>query len=189
MNIEWNRVTWYSKILAVIVFVGTFVLGMYLGMAYQSTKDQVAFQNQDAQITKLLQAPAPTASPSTFPMPIAQPMGFTGPADGQSLCQGANVMLSWRAPASAKTVRISINSSSVSGWIGDFPASYNETGATDNTGTVPWQAGAVLDTRSNVLYSVPDGRTYTLVVSAFDSNNMQVGSAKSGLFAIQTCRG
>ncbi len=31
MSIEWNKVTWYSKILAVILFVGTFFLGFWLG--------------------------------------------------------------------------------------------------------------------------------------------------------------
>lgn len=32
MKIEWNRVTWYSKLIAVIVFVGTFFVGFWLGM-------------------------------------------------------------------------------------------------------------------------------------------------------------
>ncbi len=31
MNIEWNKVTWYSKLAAVIIFVATFWLGFYLG--------------------------------------------------------------------------------------------------------------------------------------------------------------
>ncbi|OGY61172.1 MAG: hypothetical protein A3F99_00740 [Candidatus Colwellbacteria bacterium RIFCSPLOWO2_12_FULL_43_11] len=31
MHIEWNKVTWYSKLLAVVLFVGTFFLGFYLG--------------------------------------------------------------------------------------------------------------------------------------------------------------
>jgi hypothetical protein len=31
MNIEWNKVTWYSKLLAVVLFVGVFVLAFYLG--------------------------------------------------------------------------------------------------------------------------------------------------------------
>ena len=35
MKIEWNKVTWYSKLSAVIVFLGTFVLGSYIGMEYQ----------------------------------------------------------------------------------------------------------------------------------------------------------
>jgi hypothetical protein len=31
MKIEWNRVTWYSKLLAVLLFVATFALGFTLG--------------------------------------------------------------------------------------------------------------------------------------------------------------
>ena len=31
MKIEWNKVTWYSKLIAVIVFVATFFVGFYLG--------------------------------------------------------------------------------------------------------------------------------------------------------------
>jgi hypothetical protein len=31
MIIEWNKVTWYSKIAAVVLFVGTFFLGFWLG--------------------------------------------------------------------------------------------------------------------------------------------------------------
>ena len=31
MTVEWNKVTWYSKIAAVIIFVGTFFLGFWLG--------------------------------------------------------------------------------------------------------------------------------------------------------------
>ena len=34
MAIIWNRVTWYSKLLAVILFLGVFALGFYLGGAY-----------------------------------------------------------------------------------------------------------------------------------------------------------
>jgi hypothetical protein len=31
MTIEWNKVTWYSKTAAVVLFVGTFFLGFWLG--------------------------------------------------------------------------------------------------------------------------------------------------------------
>jgi hypothetical protein len=31
MTIEWNKVTWYSKIASVVLFVGTFFLGFLLG--------------------------------------------------------------------------------------------------------------------------------------------------------------
>lgn len=29
--IQWNKVTWYSKLLAVVLFVAVFFLGFYLG--------------------------------------------------------------------------------------------------------------------------------------------------------------
>lgn len=32
MNIEWNKVTWYSKFIAMILFVGVFYLGYWLGV-------------------------------------------------------------------------------------------------------------------------------------------------------------
>ena len=34
MAIIWNRVTWYSKLLAFVAFIGVFVLGLYLGAMY-----------------------------------------------------------------------------------------------------------------------------------------------------------
>jgi hypothetical protein len=36
MKIEWNRVTWYSKVAAVIIYVGTFAIAFYLGQMYGS---------------------------------------------------------------------------------------------------------------------------------------------------------
>ncbi len=35
MKIEWNKVTWYSKLVAVILFVGTLILGFYMGFEYR----------------------------------------------------------------------------------------------------------------------------------------------------------
>jgi len=42
MNIEWNKVTWYSKLLAVVLFVLTFYIGFKLG----EEKIQVSFLNE-----------------------------------------------------------------------------------------------------------------------------------------------
>lgn len=39
MKVEWNRVTWYSKLAAVIVFVGTFAVAFWLGMLVQKATD------------------------------------------------------------------------------------------------------------------------------------------------------
>ena len=35
MTIQWNRVTWYSKLLAIIIFVGTFAIAFCLGASWQ----------------------------------------------------------------------------------------------------------------------------------------------------------
>jgi len=37
MSIEWNKVTWYSKILAVVLFVAVFWIGFHLGSFSKST--------------------------------------------------------------------------------------------------------------------------------------------------------
>jgi len=35
MSIQWNKVTWYSKLIAVVIFVAVFFLGFYLGQQWQ----------------------------------------------------------------------------------------------------------------------------------------------------------
>jgi membrane-bound inhibitor of C-type lysozyme len=44
-KIEWNRVTWYSKLLAVFVFLGTFYVAFTIGREYQALQDQSAPQS------------------------------------------------------------------------------------------------------------------------------------------------
>jgi membrane-bound inhibitor of C-type lysozyme len=43
---EWNKVTWYSKIAAVVLFVATFYLGFYIGSLVTSA-DEAATQVSD----------------------------------------------------------------------------------------------------------------------------------------------
>jgi hypothetical protein len=40
MKIEWNKVTWYSKIAAIVVGVGIFFLGFCIGAWSERVKDQ-----------------------------------------------------------------------------------------------------------------------------------------------------
>lgn len=42
MVIEWDKVTWYSKLAAVILFVGVFELGFYLGKEFEKTSPQIS---------------------------------------------------------------------------------------------------------------------------------------------------
>ena len=40
MKIEYNKVTWYSKLAAVILFLITFYIAFYAGAQFQALKDQ-----------------------------------------------------------------------------------------------------------------------------------------------------
>ncbi|AKM78461.1 MAG: hypothetical protein UX49_C0009G0032 [Candidatus Wolfebacteria bacterium GW2011_GWC2_46_275] len=46
MKIEWNKVTWYSKVAAVILGVGILLLGMYIGVMYQRGLDAIELVGQ-----------------------------------------------------------------------------------------------------------------------------------------------
>ncbi len=46
MKIEWNKVTWYSWIAAVVVFGGVFLTGIFVGMRMQAA-ETVIYANMD----------------------------------------------------------------------------------------------------------------------------------------------
>lgn len=57
MNIQWNKVTWYSQGIAILLFVGVFALGFFLGQKYQirafenaikAELDQMVYDSQAA---------------------------------------------------------------------------------------------------------------------------------------------
>ena len=45
-NIEWNRVTWYSKLAAVVVFVATFFVAFNLGISWEKASVENALFEQ-----------------------------------------------------------------------------------------------------------------------------------------------
>ena len=42
MTIEWNKVTWYSKLIAVAVFLATFVIAFDLGILWEQVRIETA---------------------------------------------------------------------------------------------------------------------------------------------------
>ncbi|HQT83083.1 MAG TPA: hypothetical protein PLW99_02965 [Candidatus Paceibacterota bacterium] len=42
MKIEWNKVTWYSKLAAVIVFLATFLIAFDLGIFWEQVHIETA---------------------------------------------------------------------------------------------------------------------------------------------------
>ncbi|HVX90397.1 MAG TPA: hypothetical protein VHC20_02045 [Candidatus Paceibacterota bacterium] len=43
MKIEWNKVTWYSKLIAIVVYVGTFALAFWFGRMYEAAHPAYSF--------------------------------------------------------------------------------------------------------------------------------------------------
>lgn len=62
MRIEWNRVTWYSKLLAAAVFLAMFIVAFNLGILYEQARI-------GAMLTAVPSATTVTASSTTETIP------------------------------------------------------------------------------------------------------------------------
>lgn len=51
-KIELNKVTWYSKLLAIIIYVATLFLGFFLGMRYENAKAIITLYEKDGSAIK-----------------------------------------------------------------------------------------------------------------------------------------
>lgn len=51
-KIEFRKVTWYSKLLAIIIYVATLFLGFYLGMRYENAKATIVLYEKDISVIK-----------------------------------------------------------------------------------------------------------------------------------------
>lgn len=185
MNIEWNTVTWYSMLLAVIVFVGSFALGMYLGMAYQGANDRVTITNQAARITQLLQRPAPAVATSTPESKPLHLLTINVPGEGAVLCRGTKIQIGWQANAPIDQVRVNLEAPNPFSPFGQYPASWNDSGV-KNMGTLEWVVGTY--TMNNATYQYPDGSNYRIRMDGLSKGDV-IEHEQSGLFTIQTCQG
>ncbi|MCR4275788.1 MAG: hypothetical protein NUV90_00150 [Candidatus Parcubacteria bacterium] len=70
MKIEWNRVTWYSKLLAVVVFLAMFVTAFNLGILYQQARINAT----------LLAAPSTTVTASSTTETIPSTIRISTPS-------------------------------------------------------------------------------------------------------------
>lgn len=62
MPIEWNRVTWYSKTIAVFVYIATFAVAFFLGVSFQKFAHErgmpTPIPNEDHRVPPAHQCPA-----------------------------------------------------------------------------------------------------------------------------------
>ena len=183
MNISWNTVTWYSKLLAAILYIIVFSLGGYIGTQTQKAQDNKIIAERDGTITSLkLQIATKevvTSQQNSF--------NFSGPTAGTSLCRGKIIPLNWTVGNPVQSVSIVLLTPTTAGVIGEFPASWNETGTKDQ-GTIQWEVGTIYSFASNK-YNMPDGPLYTISARAKDAEGKQISEQKIGPFSIQTCQG
>jgi len=60
--IQWNHVTWYSKIAAIVLFGGVFLLGWYVGAQTQFVADMGQMSEQQHVVTTtIVEKPIATA--------------------------------------------------------------------------------------------------------------------------------
>jgi membrane-bound inhibitor of C-type lysozyme len=52
MKIQYDKVTWYSKILALLVYIATLFIGFFLGMRYESLKTIVSDYEKQSETIK-----------------------------------------------------------------------------------------------------------------------------------------
>lgn len=82
MNIEWNRVTWYSKLVAIVVFIGTAALFFFFGEIYGRTLGQIGISQLSSGTTPLsasLNRTTGTAvATGSQPLQIDLPLGDSG---------------------------------------------------------------------------------------------------------------
>ncbi len=68
MNVRWNEVTWYSKLIAVVLFVLVFLIGFWAGSAYQQKKYLASNPIEESTSTSSVAGNTPTANvPTTQP--------------------------------------------------------------------------------------------------------------------------
>lgn len=76
--IEWNKVTWYSKLVAVFVFLCVFALGILLGSAYEKTKNPNLFvdDHHDTNSAPVVNEPVKTFPLSTSTIFTSEKLGI-----------------------------------------------------------------------------------------------------------------
>ena len=192
MNIQWNTVTWYSKPLAVALFLFVFWIGFYFGVVYNKTtradilvldantistetqKGTTSFQEQNLQGSSGIKNDA-----------MVIPLAIISPVTGERLCLGDTFFISWKADSSIATVSIMIVRSGTTYSVDEVPATYNETGDS-GVGSYPWRVGTYGKT-----YSLSEGDALRVSLVGFDKKMQQVHNTPqlSPLFSIQDCHG
>lgn len=116
-TIEWNKVTWYSKLLAIILFIAvipvwTFYLGTQYGEivilnSFVFNNIPVVPGNLQHRIPSQMQVQTQNATSTGVLQPTTNPLlKITAPIGGETICTGKEYIIKWQAPVGMKDVVI-----------------------------------------------------------------------------------
>lgn len=131
-HIKWNEVTWYSKLLALILFAALPVLGFYLGVRYEK-----AVSDSEVPVLPLLQSHANYISP-----PVVSSSTASSSAPVQPVSQLKSVYFSYPYPVT---------------WQATYGAVISLTGVTLGNATSSSAANAANDYRLTLIFRVNSG--------------------------------
>lgn len=111
------------------------------------------------------------------------------PNGGEQLCLGEATQIRWQAPKDMNTVELRLRERGVDDTerlIGNFPASFSETGETDGVGAFPWKVGEVFAGVEDLTTFAKEGSAYEMVISGkYGYRNLEDVSDK--VFSILNC--
>lgn len=187
--IEWNRVTWYSKLAAVILFLPVFLIGYYIGGVRSEAlrTDLVVSQLPAVKCPTLENTQNNCKQEVTLPVAtsvLTSALLLTSPKGGESLCLGDTFPITWEAPVDMDTVAVwMVIPGSTYYPVGTFPASYNET-SEKGKGVYMWTVGQYAKTNSII------GGGDAFKISIYGTHKGSKLEAESpAVFSIQDCRG
>jgi len=191
MKIEWNKVTWYSKLAAVLFIVLLSLGSFYLGKSYQKEVSQIQYQNELNRIynEQLNQKINSSEKISQKAVNEEKYLRLISPNGGETLCLNDNFPVRWESKG-IQGVNLTIEGDGIFYLIKSLPASFNETGE-GGSGLFMWKVGetsikltALGREKGEIL---KEGFGYIMGINSMEDPQIIDRSDKP--FSIQLCKG
>ncbi|TSC74872.1 MAG: hypothetical protein G01um101430_689 [Parcubacteria group bacterium Gr01-1014_30] len=114
---------------------------------------------------------------------VMNDFNLMSPSGGEQLCLGETYYVKWKVPKDVDIIKLSLRKGGTTYPLGDFPASYNETGQINGEGTFPWKVGS---TAGGI--TMKEGAAYEIWINA-TYKGASVNDVSNGPFSILSCRG
>ena len=217
MKIEWNAVTWYSKLLALAIFIAFPILAFLLGETYQSALDSAnnssikvpatTYTTTTAKSTTITTSTSASTSTLATNKQVAageqfqcdfrdrrgcarRDFNLIYPNGGETLCIGDTFNIKWRVPKDVKTVILTLREG------GGYQDIVNLV-----LGVFPSSYNETGLKNGSGVYPwvvpwLPDGDAYEMWINAtysahdsYDTYSYYVNDVSDEMFSIRSCKG